>query len=130
MAKIRFALRGTATVLMGKNTMMRKIISIYIKDHPGHPFEQVRRVRRGRVSWATFLHTNEVKKATSSNVKCSLSYHPAVKGGLEVVVVAAEKVLPEVQIYLVASNNFLHEINRSEHVFESILEKQSFVLMK
>lgn len=43
LAKIRFALRGTATVLMGKNTMMRKIISIYIKDHPGHPFEQVRR---------------------------------------------------------------------------------------
>lgn len=40
MAKIRFALRGTATVLMGKNTMMRKIISLYIKDNPGHPFEQ------------------------------------------------------------------------------------------
>lgn len=40
MAKIRFALRGVATVLMGKNTMMRKIISLYIKDNPGHPFEQ------------------------------------------------------------------------------------------
>uniref|UniRef100_A0A8D0Z1H1 Large ribosomal subunit protein uL10 n=1 Tax=Sus scrofa TaxID=9823 RepID=A0A8D0Z1H1_PIG len=39
MAKIRFALRGTATVLMGKNTMIRKIISTYVKDHPGHPFE-------------------------------------------------------------------------------------------
>ncbi|CAN0282083.1 unnamed protein product, partial [Hapterophycus canaliculatus] len=26
MAKIRFALRGSATVLMGKNTMMRKVI--------------------------------------------------------------------------------------------------------
>lgn len=42
MAKIRFALRGIATVLMGKNTMIRKIISIYVKDHPGHPFELVR----------------------------------------------------------------------------------------
>ena len=42
MAKIRFALRGTATVLMGKNTMIRKIISTYVKDNPGHPFELVR----------------------------------------------------------------------------------------
>ena len=42
MAKIRFALRGSATVLMGKNTMIRKIISTYVKDHPGHPFELVR----------------------------------------------------------------------------------------
>lgn len=42
MAKIRFALRGTATVLMGKNTMIRKIISTYLKDHPDHPFELVR----------------------------------------------------------------------------------------
>lgn len=41
MAKIRFALRGKATMLMGKNTMMRKVISTYIKDHPGHPYEQV-----------------------------------------------------------------------------------------
>lgn len=42
MAKIRFALRGSATVLMGKNTMIRKIISLYIKDNPGHPLELVR----------------------------------------------------------------------------------------
>lgn len=42
MAKIRFALRGTATVLMGKNTMIRKIINTYVKDNPGHPFELVR----------------------------------------------------------------------------------------
>lgn len=43
MAKIRFALRGQATVLMGKNTMIRKIISTYVREHPGHPFELVRR---------------------------------------------------------------------------------------
>lgn len=42
MAKIRYALRGSATVLMGKNTMIRKIISIYCKDNPGHPLEMVR----------------------------------------------------------------------------------------
>lgn len=43
MAKIRFALRGQATVLMGKNTMIRKIINTYVREHPGHPFELVRR---------------------------------------------------------------------------------------
>ncbi|CAM9273335.1 unnamed protein product [Choristocarpus tenellus] len=41
MAKIRFALRGKATVLMGKNTMIRKIISLYCKENPGHPYEQL-----------------------------------------------------------------------------------------
>lgn len=41
MAKIRFALRGKATLLMGKNTMMRKVISTYVKEHSGHPYEQV-----------------------------------------------------------------------------------------
>lgn len=55
LAKIRFALRGTATVLMGKNTMMRKIISIYIKDHPGHPFEQLLAKVIGNVG---FIFTN------------------------------------------------------------------------
>jgi len=34
--KIRMALRGKAIVLMGKNTLMRKVIANYIKDHPGH----------------------------------------------------------------------------------------------
>lgn len=42
MAKIRYALRGSATVLMGKNTMIRKIISTYVKENPGHPYELVR----------------------------------------------------------------------------------------
>ncbi|CAN0281034.1 unnamed protein product [Ascophyllum nodosum] len=39
MAKIRFSLRGKATLLMGKNTMIRKIINTYVKDNPGHPYE-------------------------------------------------------------------------------------------
>ncbi|CAM9796139.1 unnamed protein product [Ectocarpus fasciculatus] len=41
MAKIRYALRGSATVLMGKNTMIRKIISVFLKDNPGHPLELI-----------------------------------------------------------------------------------------
>lgn len=41
MQKIRMALRGTAQVLMGKNTMMRKVISIFVKENPGHPIENL-----------------------------------------------------------------------------------------
>jgi large subunit ribosomal protein LP0 len=41
MADIRMALRGNAVVLLGKNTMIRKIITNYLKDHPGHPYEQL-----------------------------------------------------------------------------------------
>ena len=37
--QIRIALRGEAVVLMGKNTMMRKVLAAYIAKHPGHPYE-------------------------------------------------------------------------------------------
>jgi len=36
MQKIRIGLRGKAIVLMGKNTLMRKVINNYLKEHPGH----------------------------------------------------------------------------------------------
>jgi len=36
MQKIRIGLRGNAVVLMGKNTLMRKVITNYLKEHPGH----------------------------------------------------------------------------------------------
>jgi len=36
MQKIRMGLRGKAVVLMGKNTLMRKVINNYLKEHPGH----------------------------------------------------------------------------------------------
>jgi len=36
MQKIRMSLRGKAVVLMGKNTLMRKVINNYLKEHPGH----------------------------------------------------------------------------------------------
>jgi len=41
MAQIRMSLRGKAVVLMGKNTMIRKIIQLYLKENPGHPYEQL-----------------------------------------------------------------------------------------
>ena len=37
MQQIRMALRGEAEVLMGKNTLMRKVITDFVKKHKGHP---------------------------------------------------------------------------------------------
>lgn len=41
MQQIRIALRGEAVMLMGKNTMMRKCISEFMKKNVGHPIEQL-----------------------------------------------------------------------------------------
>ena len=41
MQQIRGALRGKAEVLMGKNTMMRRIIKDYLEENEGHPIEQL-----------------------------------------------------------------------------------------
>ncbi|CAM9857007.1 unnamed protein product [Heterosigma akashiwo] len=49
MQQIRLALRGEAEVLMGKNTMMRKVIAEFMKKNPGHPFEQISAKLRGNV---------------------------------------------------------------------------------
>jgi len=39
MQQVRFALRGYADVLMGKNTTIRKVISDFLRKSPGHPIE-------------------------------------------------------------------------------------------
>jgi len=49
MQQIRIKLRGQAEVLMGKNTMMRKVLATYLKTHPGHPFEQLLPQMKGNV---------------------------------------------------------------------------------
>ncbi|KAG5175774.1 ribosomal protein L10-domain-containing protein [Tribonema minus] len=55
MAQIRLALRGQAVVLLGKNTMIRKILTNYIKQNPGHPYENLIPRVRGNVG---FIFTN------------------------------------------------------------------------
>jgi len=52
----RKELRGKAEVLMGKNTMMRKIIAEYCEENPGSPVEKLSEVCRGNVG---FVFTNE-----------------------------------------------------------------------
>ena len=66
--QIRIALRGTGEVLMGKNTMIRKVFANYLKKNPGHPLEQLIPLLRGNVG---FVFTNsdlgEVRKVLDDN---------------------------------------------------------------
>ena len=66
----RKALRGKAEMLMGKNTMMRKIIAEYVEENPGSPVEKLSEVCRGNVG---FVFTNDdlgdVRKILESNTR-------------------------------------------------------------
>lgn len=53
--QIRIALRGKGEVLMGKNTMIRKVFANYCKKNPGHPLESLIPMLRGNVG---FVFTN------------------------------------------------------------------------
>lgn len=53
--QIRIALRGVATVLMGKNTMMRKVVTAYLAKNPGHPYEMLLPKIMGNIG---FVFTN------------------------------------------------------------------------
>jgi len=37
MQQVRIALRGSGEVIFGKNTMMRKVLSLFLEENPGHP---------------------------------------------------------------------------------------------
>jgi len=39
--QIRLSIRGKAVLLMGKNTMIRKIMTLFVKSHPGHPINDL-----------------------------------------------------------------------------------------
>mmetsp|Transcript_19291 Transcript_19291/g.29275 ORF Transcript_19291/g.29275 Transcript_19291/m.29275 type:complete len:321 (-) Transcript_19291:65-1027(-) len=66
----RMALRGTAEVLMGKNTMMRKCIREYVEENPDSPVGQLEACCRGNVG---FVFTNgdlgEIREVLESNVR-------------------------------------------------------------
>jgi large subunit ribosomal protein LP0 len=54
--QIRLALRDRAELLMGKNTLIRKVFNNYLKKNPGHPLEQVIPLLKGNVG---FVFTND-----------------------------------------------------------------------
>jgi len=66
----RKALRGDAEILMGKNTMMRKVIREFVEENPGTPIAQLEDVCRGNVG---FVFTNgdlaSIREALESNVR-------------------------------------------------------------
>jgi len=66
----RRGLRGKAEILMGKNTMMRKIIRDYVADNEGTPTSILEECCRGNVG---FVFTNgdlgEVREALEANVR-------------------------------------------------------------
>jgi len=68
MQQIRMSLRGTADILMGKNTLMRKVMNDYLKKNPGHPYEGLIAHVRGNIG---FVFTNgdlaEIRETIESN---------------------------------------------------------------
>lgn len=53
---IRQSLRGSAEVLMGKNTLMRKVINNFLKDNENHPIENLLPYVKGNIG---LIFTNE-----------------------------------------------------------------------
>jgi large subunit ribosomal protein LP0 len=72
-------LRGRAEILMGKNTMMRKIIREYVEENPDSPVAHLEEQCRGNVG---FVFTNgdltKVRETLESNVRPA----PARVGGV------------------------------------------------
>ena len=66
----RKALRGKGEVLMGKNTMMRKVIREFVEENPGTPCENLEECCRGNVG---FVFTNgdlgEIREILESNTR-------------------------------------------------------------
>lgn len=68
MQQIRLVLRGRGEVLMGKNTLMRKVFNNFVKKNPGHPLELFIPLLKGNVG---FVFTNddlsEIREVLESN---------------------------------------------------------------
>jgi len=66
----RQGLRGKAEILMGKNTMMRKIVKEFCEENPGSPIEQIDNHLKGNIG---FVFTNgdlgEVRNVLEANVR-------------------------------------------------------------
>ena len=68
--KTRIGLRGKGEILMGKNTMMRKVLKEFVEENPDAPQEALIEVLRGNVG---FVFTNgdlgEVRAVLEENVR-------------------------------------------------------------
>ena len=77
--KTRQGLRGSAEILMGKNTMMRKIIKEYAEENPGTSVEQLVDVVQGNVG---FVFTNGDLGSTRKIIEENVRPAPAKVGAI------------------------------------------------
>jgi large subunit ribosomal protein LP0 len=79
MQQTRTALRKSAVLLMGKNTLMRKVLNLYIKKHPGHPYEQLYAKLKGNVG---FIFTNSDLSSVKTVIESNKVPAPARVGSI------------------------------------------------
>jgi large subunit ribosomal protein LP0 len=79
MQQMRQSLRKTSVLLMGKNTLMRKVLSNYIKKNPTHPYEQLMAKLKGNVG---FVFTNSDLSAVKEVIESNKVPAPARIGSL------------------------------------------------
>ena len=79
MQQVRMALRGKAEVLMGKNTMIRKVMTSFLAKNPGHPYENLLLKIRGNVG---MIFTNGDLQETRDMVEGNRVPAPARVGSI------------------------------------------------
>jgi len=77
MQQIRGGLRGKGVVLMGKNTMMRKVLKAYLAENPGHAYEQILPLIKGNIG---FVFTNGDLAEVQNNIRDNKVPAPARSG--------------------------------------------------
>ena len=66
----RIGLRGKAEILMGKNTMMRKVIREFVDENPGTPVAKLEECCRGNVGFVFCkAGLNEIREAIEGNTR-------------------------------------------------------------
>ena len=70
MNQTRKQMRGTAEILMGKNTLMRKVLKDFLIDNPEHFYASIEPKMAGNVG---FVFTNSDLPKVSALYHCSLN---------------------------------------------------------
>lgn len=66
--QVRILLRNKAEILMGKNTLMRKVFSNFLEKNPGHPLENMIPLIKGNIGFVfTNKDLNEIREVIESN---------------------------------------------------------------
>jgi large subunit ribosomal protein LP0 len=77
--QMRAALRGVGEICMGKNTLIRKIFSMYLEQNPGHPYGSILPLIRGNVG---FIFTDAEMKVVGDLIDSNRVPAPARVGAI------------------------------------------------